>query len=150
MRIGRHVTAALAVASATAALTGTLAGTATATAHTPPPCGSSAEACVDLSEKQAWLMDNGAVSYGPVPISSGMPGYETPTGASEVTYKDADHRSSIYENAPMPNSVFFNGGIAFHHGDLSEQSHGCIRLSHDASHVFFDDLQPGDLVEVMP
>ena len=147
MRMARNAAALLAV-SAAAALTGPLAGTASAQA--PTPCGNSAEACVDLSENQAWLMNDGAISYGPVPITSGKPGYETPPGVFAVSYKDIDHRSSIYDNAPMPYSVFFNGGIAFHEGDLQEQSHGCIRLSHEAAKTFFYDLQPGDVVEVTP
>ncbi len=47
-------------------------------------------------------MDGGNVTYGPVTISSGMEGYETPTGTSAVDFKDIDHRSSNYEDAPMP------------------------------------------------
>lgn len=34
---------------------------------------------------------------------------------------------------PMPYSVFFApGGIAFHEGSLTEDSHGCVRLAADA------------------
>lgn len=148
MRIARHTATALAIASATTTLTCALAGTASAEA--PTPCGNSAEACIDLSSNQAWLMDSGAVSYGPVPITSGKPGYETPPGLFTVSYKDRDHRSSVYNNAPMPYSVFFNDGIAFHEGSLSEKSHGCIHLSHEAAKTFFYDLQPSDIVEVVP
>lgn len=144
----RHSVTALTVASATAALTVALAGTANA--HPTAPCGNSAEACIDLSDNQAWLMDNGTVSYGPVPITSGKPGYETPPGLFTVSFKDRDHRSSIYNNAPMPYSVFFNGGIAFHAGSLTQQSHGCIHLSDEAAETFFNDLQPSDIVEVVP
>lgn len=148
MHITRHAAAALLAASAAATLTGPLAGTANAQA--PTPCGTSAEACIDLSANLAWLMDHGAVSYGPVPITSGKPGYETPPGIFHVTFKDKDHRSSVYNNAPMPYSVFFNGGIAFHEGSLQAKSHGCIHLSHEAAKTFFYDLQPGDVVEVEP
>ena len=148
MRFARHTATALALASATAALTGALVGTASASA--PAPCGKSAEACVDLSSNQAWLMDSGTVSYGPVPITSGKPGYETPPGVFKVSYKDRDHRSSVYNNAPMPYSVFFNDGIAFHAGSLQEESHGCIHLSRQAAKTFFYDLQPNDVVQVVP
>jgi len=95
-------------------------------------------------------MGGGAVSYGPVPITSGKTGYETPTGVFEVSYKDIDHRSSVYNNAPMPYSVFFNGGIAFHAGSLDEQSHGCVHLSSKAAKTFFYDLQPSDIIQVVP
>lgn len=146
MRIARNIT--IAVATTLAALAGPLVGMANA--QESAPCGSSAEACVDLSADQAWLMDGGAVSYGPVPITSGKPGYETPSGVFSVTYKDRDHLSREYDNAPMPYSVFFNGGIAFHQGSLNTQSHGCIRLSQEAARTFFADLQPGDVVQVVP
>lgn len=147
MRVIRHG-AALVVALVVMLLTGPLAWAASAQA--PTPCGTVAEACLDLSANQAWLMNHGAVSYGPVPITSGKPGYETPPGMFRVTFKDIDHRSSIYNNAPMPYSVFFNGGIAFHEGSLQRKSHGCIHLSHAAAKRFYNDLIPGDPVEVRP
>ncbi len=149
MRLARHLAGAFALSAVTATSTA-LVGTAPASAHfVPAPCGDSARACVDLSENRAWLMDGGTETYGPVRISHGMEGYETPTGTSAVDFKDIDHRSSIYENAPMPYSVFFNGGIAFHEGDTSEQSHGCIRLSEGAAQTFYNTLSPGDLVQVV-
>ncbi len=67
-----------------------------------------------------------------------------------MTFKDKNHRSSIFGNAPMPNSVFFNGGIAFHQGSLKVPSHGCIHLSPSASQVYFRSLAPGDVVQVAP
>ena len=44
------------------------------------PCGAAAKACLSLSSNQAWLMDNGNVTYGPVPVTTGKRGYETPPG----------------------------------------------------------------------
>ncbi|NLE82633.1 MAG: L,D-transpeptidase [Rhodococcus sp.] len=113
------------------------------------PCAASARACLDLSANQAWLMDGGAVTYGPVPVTHGRPGWETPPGTFEVTFKDADFWSTDFD-APMPYSVFFNGGIAFHEGSLNVLSHGCVHLSQDAAMTFFDYLQPGDVVQVVP
>lgn len=112
------------------------------------PCLSSARACIDLSGNQAWLLRDGAVSYGPVPITSGRRGFRTPPGTFTVDFHSRNHVSSIY-NAPMPYSVFFNGGIAFHQGSLSELSHGCIHLSRDAASEFFDSLRRGDVVQVV-
>lgn len=112
------------------------------------PCRSTARACIDLSGNQAWLIDDGAVSYGPVPITSGRKGFRTPPGTFSVTFHSRDHVSSIY-NAPMPYSVFFNGGIAFHEGSLSELSHGCIHLSRSAAREFFGSLDRGDTVQVV-
>jgi lipoprotein-anchoring transpeptidase ErfK/SrfK len=112
------------------------------------PCRSTARACVDLSGNQAWLIDDGAVSYGPVPITSGRSGFRTPPGTFSVSFHSRNHVSSIYD-APMPYSVFFNGGIAFHQGSLSELSHGCIHLSRSAASEFFGSLDRGDTVQVV-
>lgn len=149
MRLARQLAGAFALSAVTAMSTALVGAAAASADEVASPCGASARACVDLSEDMAWLMDGGNVTYGPVAISSGMDGYETPTGTSAVDFKDIDHRSSIYENAPMPYSVFFNGGIAFHEGDTSEESHGCIRLSEGAAQTFYNTLSPGDLVQVV-
>jgi hypothetical protein len=110
------------------------------------PCPASASACIDLSNDEAWLQSGGTITYGPVPITSGKAGYRTPAGSFSVFYKDKNHKSSLFNDAPMPNSVFFNGGIAFHQGSLYDQSHGCIHLSWDASATFFSTLGYGDTV----
>jgi hypothetical protein len=142
----------LGVAAGSAALgtTALLAVPATAQAAPATPCSANADACIDLSANTSWLMDdNGAVIYGGVPITSGMPGYETPPGTFQVTYKDIDHWSSAYD-APMPYSVFFTtSGIAFHEGSLTQQSHGCIHLSPEAAKTYYYTLNPGDVVEVV-
>jgi hypothetical protein len=113
------------------------------------PCGKAAKACLDLSANQAWLMNNGAVTYGPVPVTHGKPGYATPPGTFKVTWKDIDHKSSEFNNAPMPYSVFFNGGIAFHQGSLKQKSHGCVHLAKSAAQKFFGTLRVGDVVQVV-
>lgn len=123
---------------------------ATAQESAAPPCGWAASACVDLSAQQAWLMDDGQVTYGPTPITSGRAGQETPTGRFTVQWKDRDHVSREFDNAPMPYSVFFtNTGVAFHEGSLQRQSAGCVRLGHDAAVTFFDRLAVGEEVQVM-
>jgi len=114
------------------------------------PCGNTAKACVDLSSKQAWLQSGGTGYYGPVPITSGKPGADTPVGTFKVQWKDADHRSGEFDQAPMPNAVFFtNTGVAFHEGSLQQESNGCVHLSTTASKRFFDELNPGDEVQVV-
>lgn len=94
-------------------------------------------------------MDNGNVIYGPVPITSGKPGHRTPPGVFHVQWKDRNHRSHEFNDAPMPYSVFFYSGMAFHTGSLSAESHGCIHLSNSAAKEFFASLQPGDEVEIV-
>ncbi|HET6503656.1 MAG TPA: L,D-transpeptidase [Amycolatopsis sp.] len=113
------------------------------------PCDAQAKACVELHSDQAWLMNDGSVTRGPVKVAVGRPGHVTPTGTFRVQYKDINHHSKEYNNAPMPYSVFFTTtGVAFHEGSLSVQSHGCVHLSHADAVAFYQALQPGDVVEV--
>jgi lipoprotein-anchoring transpeptidase ErfK/SrfK len=122
------------------------------TAPPPPagvPCGAGADACIDLSANKSWLISDGVVTYGPVPITHGRPGYLTPPGTFTVGWKDIDHKSSEFNDAPMPFSVFFNGGIAFHQGSLSDLSHGCIHLTRAAAETYYNGLAVGDTVQVV-
>ena len=89
------------------------------------------------------------MTYGPVPITHGRPGFRTPPGTFRVAFKKRDHVSSIYD-AEMPWSVFFNGGVAFHEGSLDVLSHGCVHLSPAAAQTFFSTLAVGDVVQVVP
>ena len=123
--------------------------TTAATASPGMPCNISGDgACVDLSAKRVWLVQGGEVVR-TASMTSGRPGERTPTGTFHVTWKDADHRSSEFNDAPMPWSVFFNGGIAFHTGSLSRQSAGCIHLSDSVARTFFRTLSVGDTVVVV-
>jgi hypothetical protein len=58
-----------------------------------------------------------------------------------VLQKDRDHRSSTYNNAPMPNTNRLTwDGIALHAGNLPgyPASHGCVRLPLKFSALLFD------------
>lgn len=114
------------------------------------PCTITDGACVDLSANKSWLLAAGQVIYGPVPITSGRPGFRTPPGIFHVQYKDIDHKSKEFNNAPMPYSVFFYSGMAFHSGSLAVQSHGCIHLSTTAAKMYFNTLHVGEAVQVVP
>lgn len=123
---------------------------AQATGGSPAPCKPSAKACVSVSTDQAWLQQDGETSYGPVPITTGKKGAETPVGTFQVQWKDIDHHSKEFD-APMPKAVFFTDtGVAFHEGSLEKESNGCVHLSTTASKRFFGDLNPGDEVQVVP
>ncbi len=105
-------------------------------------------ACVDLSALKTWLLQDGKVIYGPVKQLPGKKGHATPTGVFHVSAKVKNYHSKAFD-APMPNSVFFLPGIAFHTGSLSVYSHGCIHLSAAASQRYFTTLQSGDVVQVV-
>jgi hypothetical protein len=119
------------------------------------PCTLGARACVDLQKQKAWLINqDGKVALGPVAITSGGPGKETPVGTFFVQWKDKAHRSQEFklpsgQGAPMPYSVFFaNGGVAFHGGSLRRASAGCVHLSDPDAQTFYNTLQLGDEVQV--
>lgn len=76
------------------------------------------------------------------PVSSGKPGFETPAGTYGVLWMDKDHHSDEYEQAPMPNAIFFAPGFAIHGFSKSPwghaASHGCVRLPVAKSAILFD------------
>lgn len=113
------------------------------------PCLNTASACVKLSTNQAWLIRGGKAVYGPVKITHGRKGWLTPAGTFNVNHKNRKHKSRLFDDAPMPNSVFFNGGIAFHRGSLTALSHGCIHLGPAASERFYTALPMGAVVQVV-
>jgi hypothetical protein len=85
---------------------------------------------VSLPEQMAHVYRNG-VRIAVSTCSTGKSGHETPTGVFVVLEKDKDHRSSTYNNAPMPNMNRLTwDGIALHAGQLPgyPASHGCVRL----------------------
>ena len=76
-------------------------------------------------------------------ISSARSGYHTPRGSYRVTRMARVYFSKKYDDAPMPNSVFFYGGYAIHATNHVSQlgrpaSHGCIRLHPSDSAEFFE------------
>ncbi len=75
-------------------------------------------------------------------VSSGKTGYDTPAGHFNVLWMDKDHHSDEYEQAYMPNAVFFAPGFAIHGFGKSpwghKASHGCVRLPLDKSAMLFD------------
>lgn len=112
------------------------------------PCTSSARACVDLTTQQAWLLADGRVTAGPVPIRSGGPTDPTPRGVFGVQWK-AEQWTSRESYTQMPYSVFFAaGGVAFHQGAMDTPSAGCVKLDAADAQRWFDALQVGDQVQV--
>lgn len=72
--------------------------------------------------------------------STGKPGHATPTGVFKILQKDKDHKSSTYNDAPMPNMNRLTwSGIALHAGNLPgyPASHGCVRLPMGFSELLF-------------
>jgi lipoprotein-anchoring transpeptidase ErfK/SrfK len=156
--MGKHDTTSRfrlrAVAAAGLVALGVLGAVGTAQAETKTikdtPCSVGVRACVDVDEKQAWLISpEGEIDRGPVDISPGAEDTPSPRGNFRVQWKHKDHYSKEYD-APMPWSTFFApGGIAFHEGNLDNPSGGCIRLEEEDAKAFFNYLSVGDRVQVV-
>ena len=85
---------------------------------------------VNLKTQRAVLYRNG-IPIGASTVSTGRPGYRTPTGVFTILQKRVEHYSSTYDNAPMPYMQRLTWrGVALHAGNLPgyPASHGCIRL----------------------
>jgi len=85
-------------------------------------------------------------------VSSGRPGHRTPTGVFTVLQRAVRHRSSTYNNAPMPYMQRLTWrGVALHGGNLPgyPASHGCIRLPHDFAPLLFGETQLGMTVVIV-
>jgi lipoprotein-anchoring transpeptidase ErfK/SrfK len=87
---------------------------------------------IDLS-RQTMNVDVDGAHFATWAVSTARPGYRTPVGNFRPIVLDRMHRSSIYENAPMPYSVFFDGNFAIHGTTEIRNlgrpvSHGCVRL----------------------
>jgi lipoprotein-anchoring transpeptidase ErfK/SrfK len=91
------------------------------------------EAKIDLSAQRMNVYVNGKRAY-TWKVSTGKSGYRTPTGTFRPKRMKRVHYSNRYNNAYMPNSIFFLGGYAIHGttatGRLGRPvSHGCVWLS---------------------
>jgi lipoprotein-anchoring transpeptidase ErfK/SrfK len=85
---------------------------------------------VSIPLQKAYVFDDGEL-VATSPVSTGKKGHETPSGTFRILQKKVHHRSSKYDNAPMPYMQrLTNYGIALHAGALPgyPASHGCIRL----------------------
>ncbi len=86
------------------------------------------------------------------PVSTGMPGYETPVGIYSVLQMRRDHYSNLYNDAPMPFMQRLTwSGIALHAGDLPgyPASRGCIRMPYDFAGQLFELSKRGTRVVVV-
>jgi hypothetical protein len=89
-------------------------------------------ACYDRSWHQVNLYHDGALLNSWL-VRGGAASTPTHTGTFRVYYRDIDHVSSTFDNAPMPYSQFFTGGQALHGSRLMMNpyvghSHGCVNF----------------------
>ena len=106
-----------------------------------PADAATVEAKISIGSQRMYVTVNGVRKY-TWAVSTGRSGYRTPTGTYRPQRLAKMHYSSKYDNAPMPHSVFFNGGYAVHatpHVKMLGRpaSHGCIRLHPTNAEDFF-------------
>jgi L,D-transpeptidase catalytic domain len=77
------------------------------------------------------------------PVSTGAGKYETPSGDYKPFRMEAEHFSKEWDDAPMPNSIFFTGEGHAIHGSFHvkslgrKASHGCVRLAPENAAILF-------------
>jgi hypothetical protein len=100
---------------------------------------------VTFYDAEGWIMR--------APVSTGTTGRETPAGIFAIVEKDKDHRSTLYDDAAMPNMqrITWNG-IAMHGGPLPgyAASHGCVRMPFGFAEKLFDQTKIGMRVIISP
>ena len=89
---------------------------------------------IDKSAQKMTVTVNGEERY-IWPVSTGRSGYDTPSGEFQPFRMERDHYSREWDDAPMPNSIFFTKIGHAIHGTFEARnlgrpvSHGCVRLS---------------------
>ena len=89
---------------------------------------------IDKSAQKMTVTVNGEDRY-VWPVSTGRSGYDTPSGDFQPFRMEKDHFSREWDDAPMPNSIFFSKIGHAIHGTFEARnlgrpaSHGRVRLS---------------------
>lgn len=105
---------------------------------------------IDLTAQRVMVYRDGVLIAASA-ISTGSLGRETPSGVFTILEKQVMHRSTTYDDAPMPYMQRLTSkGIAIHAGDLPgyPASHGCIRLPNEFAKQLFGITQVGTPVMI--
>lgn len=100
---------------------------------------------VSISQQRMQVLIDGRSTF-VWKVSTARRGYVTPKGSYKPTRMHEMWYSKKYDNAPMPHSVFFNGGYAVHATNQVSRlgrpaSHGCVRLHPDNAADFYELVQ---------
>ena len=121
-------------------------------AQAPAAFAATLTANISISTQTMTVVHRGTV-IGRWPVSTARRGKVTPTGSWSAKWLSRHHRSSRYNNAPMPYSIFYNGNYAVHGTDQIKRlgrpaSSGCIRLHPDNAAVLFSMAKRAGLKNV--
>ena len=78
------------------------------------------------------------------PVSTGLPRHKTPSGSYKTFRMEKDHFSKEWDDAPMPNVIFFTMKGHAIHGSFDVKrlgrpaSHGCVRLAPENAAKLFE------------
>ena len=106
---------------------------------------------VSISQQTMHVYHHGQLLY-EWPVSTARSGKITPTGTWRPQFLSRNHRSSRYNNAPMPYAVFYSGHYAIHGTDEVGRlgrpaSAGCVRLHPSNARKFFDMVRAEGMAE---
>ena len=106
---------------------------------------------INIGEQRAYVY-RGEQLVAATSVSTGKDGKETPSGTFTILQKAVDHRSNIYDSAPMPYMQRLTwDGVAIHAGRNPgfPASHGCIRVPTDFAKKLFAVTTVGTQVTVV-
>ncbi|MGR3503415.1 L,D-transpeptidase [Pseudaestuariivita sp.] len=100
---------------------------------------------VDVSSQTMTVYHHGQIVYR-WPVSTARSGKWTPRGTWSGKWLSKNHKSSLYDNAPMPYAIFFRGHYAIHGTNQISKlgrpaSAGCVRLHPDHAAILFHMTQ---------
>jgi len=87
---------------------------------------------VSISDQTMTVIHDGVIRH-TWRVSTARKGKVTPHGSWNAKWLSKNHRSSRYNNAPMPYAIFYSGNFAVHGTNQVKQlgrpaSAGCVRL----------------------
>jgi ankyrin repeat protein len=107
---------------------------------------------IRLSEQRARLLDASGNELFTTKVSTGRPGFSTPTGEFVITDKNRTWTSTIY-HASMPYFQRLScSDFGLHQGNVPgyPASHGCIRVPAGNAAKLFAMTEAGDRVRILP
>src|SRR6478609_3828489 len=97
---------------------------------------------IDKSRQEMTVFVDGIEQY-TWPVSTGGRGYATPSGSFTASSMNELWYSKQWDNAPMPNSIFFTKEGHAIHGSYETKklgravSHGCVRLAPENAKILY-------------
>lgn len=109
----------------------------------PSPARADVVVKVDKASQSMSVLVDGEERY-TWPVSTGL--VNTPSGSYRPQAFSRHHRSSLFNNAPMPYAIFYDGHYAIHGTNQISRlgrraSKGCVRLHPDHAAVLFALVQ---------